>query len=309
MRLTSILKVSVPALLLGVVMTTWASPSQGVHRARFLPQSASPGGGQSNPVTLPAGARLVHNVAYGSDPKQMLDVYIPQGASDAPIIFMVHGGGWTGGDKMASNVVQNKINYFLLNGYVFVSINYRLVPEVGVMTEADDVAHALAYVQQHATSWGGDPSKLVVMGFSAGGHLVTLMTSVPSIWQGAGAQPWLGTIVLDSAAYNVVTIMNAPHLSLYDTAFGTDQQLWQQASPTLQIESAPPPMLLICSTLHGNSCSQGQANSFASKVTSLGGQIQVDPVALQHQQIDADVGLPGQYTDQIESFISSLGIN
>jgi arylformamidase len=309
MLLSSMLKISVPALLLGVVMSSWASPMQGWfrHRGRFR-QDADQSAGRGGPVTLPNGARLVRNVAYGSDSKQTLDVYIPQNASNAPIIFMVHGGGWTRGDKTASNVVQNKIDYFLPKGYVFVSVDYRMVPDVSVMTEADDVAHALAYVQQHAADWGGDASKVVVMGHSAGAHLVTLISSVPAIWQDAGAKPWLGTISLDSAAYNVVTIMDTRHFPLYDPVFGNDQQLWQQASPTLRLQGAPTvPMLLVCSSLRANSCSQ--ADGFADRAQSFGGHVKVYPVALRHAQINANVGLPGDYTDEIESFINSLGIN
>jgi acetyl esterase/lipase len=199
------------------------------------------------PISLPAGARLIQNVAYGSDPKQSMDIYVPSNAHNAPVVFMVHGGAWMIGDKGNSGVVQNKVDYFLPKGYIFISANYRMVPQVGVMTEADDVAHALAYAQEHAANWGGDPSRFVLMGHSAGAHLVMLLSAVPSIWQSAGAKPWRGTVALDSAAYNVVSIMSSQHQGFYDRVFGNDQKLWQEASPTLQLSSAPPPMLLVCS--------------------------------------------------------------
>lgn len=87
------------------------------------------------------------DVAYGKDPAQKLDVYEPPGAVDAPIILMVHGGGWRHGDKAAANVVNNKVSHYLPRGYVFVSTNYRLASGVSPVLQAGDVADALASVQ------------------------------------------------------------------------------------------------------------------------------------------------------------------
>ncbi len=311
MLVSSATKTTLTALLLGVMVSTSAMAMQGFFRHRMgrgaLGQRGMQQERERKPIVLPAGARLVQNVAYGSDPKQTMDVYIPANAHDAPVIFMVHGGAWMIGDKANSGVVQNKIDYFLPKGYIFVSTSYRLVPQVGVMTEADDVAHALAYAQRHAAEWGGDSSRFVVMGHSAGAHLVTLITSVPSLWRNAGAQPWLGTIALDSAAYNVVSIMSTQHFGFYDRVFGNDQNLWREASPTLQLQSAPPPMLLVCSSLRANSCDQAQA--FADKAKSLGGRITLVPVAMKHSDINMDVGASAPYTAQIEEFLRSLGLN
>lgn len=305
MLVSSIAKTTLTALLLGVMTSTSAVAMQGFFRHR---QGRARFGNRDNQaVTLPAGARLVQNVAYGSDPKQTMDVYIPPNARNAPVIFMVHGGAWMIGDKANSGVVQNKINYFLPRGYVFVSTDYRMVPQVGVMTEADDVAHALAYAQEHAADWGGDPSRFVLMGHSAGAHLVTLLSSVPAIWRNANAHPWLGTIALDSAAYNVVSIMSSPHQDFYDRVFGNDRNLWQEASPTLQLGSAPPPMLLVCSSLRNNSCDQ--AAGFADRAKSLGGRVNVVPMAMRHSELNTEVGAPGSYTDRIDEFLGSLGLN
>jgi acetyl esterase/lipase len=236
-----------------------------------------------------------------------MDVYIPSNAHNAPVVFMVHGGAWMIGNKSNSGVVQNKIDHFLPKGYIFISIGYRMVPQVGVMTEADDVAHALAYAQQHAADWGGDPARFVLMGHSAGAHLVTLLSAVPSIWQSAGAKAWLGTVALDSAAYNVVSIMSSQHQGFYDRVFGNDQNLWQEASPTLRLSSAPPPMLLVCSSLRDNSCDQAQA--FADKVKSLGGNVRVVSLAMRHRDINVDVGASASYTGDIDNFMTSLGLN
>lgn len=316
MPASSVLKASGPALLLCLDAAAFAAPmpsrfestqSRGGGRSQWSLRQRQ-GAERNGSVTLPIGAREVKDVAYGSDPNQALDVYIPRIADNAPIIFMVHGGGWRRGDKANFNVVQNKVDYFLSRGFIFVSANYRMVPQVGVMTEAADVASALAYVQQHAASSGGDSSRLVAMGHSAGAHLMMLVTSVPSMRQAAGVKAWRATIALDSGGYNIVQIMSEPHPRLYDPVFGNDPELWKEASPTLQLKSTPAvPILLVCSTMRASSCDQ--ATAYANKADRLGGHVEVAPTALRHQQLNADAGLPGQYTSRIESFIDALGIH
>lgn len=316
MAMLSIIKASVPTLLVCIAAVACAAPSQSSfentqfrrsERFQRLMQSRLDKR-DNRAVTLPAGAREVKNIAYGPNPKQMLDVYIPHDARSAPIIFMVHGGGWRRGDKANFNVVQNKIDYFLPKGFIFVSTNYRMVPEVGVMTESADVTTALAYVQQHAASWEGDSSDVIVMGHSAGAQLVMMLTSVPSIRKAAGLKPWRATIALDSAGYNIVQIMRQPHFRLYDPVFGDSPALWKEASPALQLQSAPPvPVLLVCSALRRISCDQ--ATAYADKAKSFGGHATVAPVALRHGQINADVGLPGSLTTEIANFIRAQGVH
>jgi acetyl esterase/lipase len=253
---------------------------------------------------MPDGARVERNVAYGRDPSQTMDIYRPANAINAPVIFMVHGGGWRRGDKQADGVVNNKVQHWLPKGYVVISVGYRLVPDVTPWGEAQDVASALAFAQHHASTWGADPSRFVLMGHSAGAHLVALLSAQPALAVQAGAMAWQGTVALDSAAYNIVDVMQQPHLGLYDEAFGTDQSLWRSASPTLVLSSAPVPMLLVCGSDRASSCAQAQA--FARKAVSLGGQVQVYPIALRHGAINAQLGAPGELTTQVDAFLRSL---
>jgi acetyl esterase/lipase len=270
-------------------------------------QGQGPMGGRRNqPVDLPAGAQVEKDVAYGSAPEQRMDVYRPANAQNAPVIFMVHGGGWRRGDKDAAGVVNNKVEYWLPKGYIVISVGYRLVPQVTPMGEAGDIAKALAFAQGKARSWGGDPSRFVLMGHSAGAHLVSLLTSAPSIATSAGAGPWLGTVVLDSAAYNVVDIMQKKHFGLYDEAFGSDPQLWRDASPILRLSSAPVPMLLVCSSQRSDSCAQAQA--YAEKAKVLGGRVSVYPIDMRHGEINAQLGAPGNLTVQVDNFLHSLNL-
>ena len=256
-------------------------------------------------VDLPPGARVERDVAYGPASRQRLDVYMPAHADGAPILVMVHGGGWAIGDKSSSGVVRNKVRHWLPEGYIVVSVNYRLVPEVDVSAEAEDVARALAYVQRNAVRWGGDGSRVVLMGHSAGGHLVALVTADSALVRRAGVRPWLGTIGLDAGAYNVVTIMQARHLSLYDQAFGKDPAFWRSVSPTLRLDHAAVPLLLVCSSRRQDSCAQAEA--FAARARARGGQASVLPLDRTHAQIDSELGTDSAYTSAVDGFLGKVG--
>jgi acetyl esterase/lipase len=255
-------------------------------------------------VDEPAGMRVEREVAYGSDPAQRLDVYRPARGDAAPIVVLVHGGGWRRGDKAAAGVVKNKVQRWVPEGWIVVSVNYRLGAGVTPMDEADDVARALAFVQDKAKGWGGNPNGVVLMGHSAGGHLVALLAADPKLAEQRGAKAWAGTVVLDSAAYDVVAIMNRRHPALYDQAFGTDRVLWWAASPLRRLNQAPGPMLLVCSTQRPES--KRQAEAFAAKATALGGHVKVLPVDLSHGPINSQLGVAGAYTEAVEGFMREV---
>jgi acetyl esterase/lipase len=247
------------------------------------------------------------DVAYGRDEQQKLDVYVPPNAQAAPIIMMVHGGAWIIGDKAYKPVVRAKVNYWLPKGYILVSTNYRMSSmSPDVAGEADDVARALAYVQDHATDWGGDPKAVVLMGHSAGAHLVALVASASDIGAPYGVTPWLGTIVLDSTSLNVVEVMRSWHARLYDLIFGSIRRLWAKVSPYQRLLSKPAPMLMVCSIQHRDSCPQAKA--FARKIIGLGGRATVLSVNMTHGEVNALLGEPGQYTENVESFMQTLGL-
>lgn len=263
---------------------------------------------ESSPSTvpLPAGARFERDLAYGTDPQQRLDVYIPAQAKAAPIIFMVHGGAWMIGDKGASAFVSNKVAHWLPKGYILVSSNYRLSKRPNPLDQADDIARALAFVQAKAPSWGGDPARVLLLGHSAGAHLVSLLAADPRIVTSKGGTAWLGTIVLDSAAYDLVEIMQRKHPRIYDRAFGKDPAFWTDASPYLRLATAPTPMLLVCSSKRTDACPPTQ--TFASKATELGGKVTVLPVDMKHGELNKELGLLSDYTTTVEGFMRTLGL-
>ena len=255
-------------------------------------------------VASPPGVTVVRDVAYGADPRQRFDVYVPRGARNAPVVLMVHGGAWRIGDKRSRGVVGNKVERWARAGMLVISVNYRMLPAAAPLEQARDVARALAAAQERLGEWGGDPTRVVLMGHSAGAHLVALLNANPALATNLGARPWLGTVILDSAALDVEQTMTLPHLPLYTKAFGDDGAYWREVSPQHQLSAGAKPMLLVCSSLRRDSCPA--ATRFAAKAATLNVRAQVLPVPKSHAAIDAELGAPGEYTDAVETFLRTL---
>ena len=92
--------------------------------------------------------RLLSNISYGDQNKEKFDVYLPiNTTTNAPIIFMVHGGAWMFGDKKNQSVVENKVNYWVKErGYILVSINYPMLASTPVSNQLTEVAKALGEI-------------------------------------------------------------------------------------------------------------------------------------------------------------------
>lgn len=272
------------------------------RRAAQDPDAATPDDGTA--AVASRHAPSVRDLAYGNDPRQRMDVYLPVQPVNAPVILMVHGGGWRQGDKSASAVVDNKVARWVARGFVFISVNNRLLPQADPLEQARDVAQALAVAQAKAPSWGADPARFILMGHSAGAHLVALVNASPDLAAQAGAKAWLGTVALDSAAVDVAPIMQGSHFRLYDAAFGTDPAFWRAVSPVQQMTSAAKPMLAVCSTRRSDACAQ--ADAFAARATQLGVRAQVLRQDLSHRDINQTLGQPGAYTEAVEAFMRLL---
>jgi acetyl esterase/lipase len=247
---------------------------------------------------------VTRDVVYGADRRQRFDVYAPAGASGAPVIFLVHGGGWRHGDKAHGRLVRNKVARWVPAGFVVVSVNYRMLPDTRPVDQARDVARALATAQRMAAQWGGDRARFVAMGHSAGAHLVALLATSPSVAAGQGVTPVLGTVLLDGAALDVPETMRARHPRLFDDAFGADPAYWRAASPFHQAAARTAPMLIVCSTERASPCPQARA--FARKLTGLGARMEVLPQALSHAEINEQLGRSPRYTAAVETFLATL---
>jgi len=128
-------------------------------------------------ITAPANAadsQVHRDLAYTTpkDNQRTLDLYAPAQGKDHPVLVWLHGGGWRQGDKAH---VQRKPQAFVSKGFVFVSVNYRFVPQVTVKEMTGDIAKAIKWVHDHAKDYGGSPDRIFVAGHSAGAHLAALV--------------------------------------------------------------------------------------------------------------------------------------
>ena len=123
-----------------------------------------------------ASVKVTADVAYGSDPRQKLDVYQPAGAAEHVLVY-IPGGGFVGGDKNLDGVFYvNLGNYFASHGILTIVANYRLAPAHAWPAGAQDVAGAVAWARANAKSFGGDPARIVLFGQSAGStHAATYL--------------------------------------------------------------------------------------------------------------------------------------
>lgn len=254
-----------------------------------------------------------HTIAYrqieGCDPESLsLDLYAPEDAQAAPIMLFVHGGGWAKGDKSA---VWDKPELFCESGWLFASTNYRLVPDVTPADQVRDVAHAVAWLHDHAAEYGGDPERIFIMGHSAGAHLVALLSTCAKPLQETGLDlnALSGTIILDTAALDLVAHMERVAARwVYADAFGDDPEFWASVSPLacIQRDSGLPPFLIL---IQGAQPRLDGAHRFADALTQAGTQAEV--VYLPHHNhlaVNRNVGTAGDpVAEAIVHFITAIG--
>ncbi len=130
--------------------------------------------------SVQADAQVTHsNVKYGqaAGEELLLDIHIPDGEGPFPVAIYVHGGGWTGGDK-ANPDDAPALEMLSKGGFTWFSINYRLAPKHRWPACQNDVQSAIRWVKANAAHYKGDPSRIVLIGYSAGGQLVTYAATV-----------------------------------------------------------------------------------------------------------------------------------
>jgi arylformamidase len=273
------------------------------------------GGGGGAGVDAPgldapcAAAEPVRDVPYQALPGvapalQALDLYPPCASGAAPVVIWVHGGAWAVGDK--ANGMTDKIALFNQAGYLLVSVNYRLSPdddrlEPGRVRHPDhveDVAAAIAWVADHAASYGGDPSRLAILGHSAGAHLVALVATDGQYLAAHGRSPALLRAVgsFDTEAYDIPRTMAtaAPRqATILENAFGDDPGVWRQASPHHQlVDGRPaPPFLLV---RRGDAERAATEQAFHDRLLAVGGDSTIiDASSLTHEEVNDHIGAPG----------------
>jgi acetyl esterase/lipase len=124
------------------------------------------------PLQAPRGDLSVgQDIGYGEDPLQKLDLYAPRGDAAEPraIVVFVHGGGFTGGDK---RVVNNVASYFARHGMLGAAMNFRLAPAATWPEQSLDIGRVVAWLNANARQYGGDPGRIILIGYSSGAATV-----------------------------------------------------------------------------------------------------------------------------------------
>jgi arylformamidase len=261
-----------------------------------------------------AATTVVRDVSYLSTPGidaslQSLDIHAPAEGAGHPVLVYVHGGGWRNGDKSR---VGRKPEYFTGRGWVFVSINYRLLPAGRHPANVDDVAASLAWVHDHIADHGGDPTRIVVMGHSAGAHLAALVATDPRPLERAGKPLTIlaGAIPLDTVAYAIRGPGDAGALEGHAEVFGRDPDVQRDASPQEHVRRGigiPP--FLICYTRGNNDQvrpRRAAAETFAATLQAAGVAAEViDASDRTHREINNLLGDPSddRVTGRIAAFL------
>ena len=249
--------------------------------------------------------------------RQVLDVYAPAGAKNLPVVFWIHGGGWQTGDK---GMVALKPKAFTDAGFVFVSINHRLLPTVDMEAINRDVAAALGWVHKNIASRGGDPARLLVMGHSSGGELAALMCTDDRYTKAEGVplRAIKGCVPVDADTFDIPAIIEvaetrarAHQLPLptngHRQKFGNDPAKHRDFSAVTHVakDKGIPPFLIL--HIGGNPDTTAQARRFANVLEASGVPVKV--VAAReatHASINDNLGAAGDpITKELFAFVAA----
>ena len=176
------------------------------------------------------------NLSYGADPRQRLDLYAPRDAVSRPVVIFWYGGSWTQGRKSNYRFVGAALAE---RGFVVVVPDYRLYPAVKFPLFLQDAAQSVAWVQQHAAEFGGDPHRIVLMGHSAGAHMAAFLAYNHEFLAAQGGHPeWIRGLIGLSGPYAL-----SPNSDLLHRIFASPytNEDWQ---PVRFIDATAPPTLL-----------------------------------------------------------------
>ena len=225
-------------------------------------------------LLVPAFGRSLTDIPYGDHALQRPDLYVPNSASNAPVMVYVHGGGWKVGDKRSTG---RKAAFFNDRGWIFISANYRLLPDGRHPENVNDVAKAIAWTHDRIATHGGDPDRIFIMGHSAGAHLAALVATDGRPLKKAGGDLAIirGVIALDTCAYDVPKQAVESKSALYADVFSGDVDRQRDASPIHHVakDKGIPPFLICYSRgmgLRPNPARPVQAHAFASALNKAG---------------------------------------
>lgn len=257
----------------------------------------TPLGAEEREPGHPSGVRILRNISYyegpGADPSMhRLDLYLPEGRRDFPVLVFVHGGAWSRGDKNELGIYNALGRCFARHGIALVCPNYRLSPKVKHPEHVRDIARAFAWTYRNIDRYGGCPSELFIGGHSAGGHLAALLAVDESYLKAEGLtlDAIRGALPL-SALYTIPTRSSVPRLeqrknwllsktalpvemgfTLFSIVFGDDPLVRELASPIAHVAANLPPFLILCGDNDLPFCDRPWAEAFFKALRAKNGE-------------------------------------
>ncbi len=190
------------------------------------------------------GITVERDVAYGSSTRQVLDVFTPEGASNADVVIFVHGGAFIRGSKSANGHIYDNVSYwFARQGMVAVNMEYRLASEARFPGGAEDVGAAVAWVVANIAGFGGNPRRIFVIGHSAGGTHVASYCFDPHMQVRPGPEV-CGAIII-SGRLQADTLAGNPNAKAVQAYFGEDESTYALRSPGSHAAGSDLPVMIV----------------------------------------------------------------
>ncbi|MEP7252223.1 MAG: alpha/beta hydrolase [Ginsengibacter sp.] len=224
-------------------------------------------GAQSSPVQniFPQGTVTYANIPYANDTlkKHLLDIYLPPNTTkNLPLVVWIHGGAWMLNDKYADmGYMKNTVKSFIDSGYALASIDYRHSTQAIFPAQIQDCNQAVEFLFQNAGKYHIDKNRIALIGFSAGGHLASLLglsnnNDVPDFYPSKQKPNFKIKLVLDfygpsdliMLATNPDTSINNKQnpVSILLGAMAVDRpDIAKHASPVTYIDKNDPPFLIV----------------------------------------------------------------
>ena len=248
-------------------------------------------------TSLIAAAEFRSDIEYANvDGESLrLDVSIPEGTGPFPVAILIHGGGWGGGDKAREHVPPTEP--LTDAGFTWVSVNYRLAPQHRWPACSDDVRTAIRWVKQHAAEFKGDPSRIALIGYSAGGHLAAYAAAT------ADDDTRVQALVVFAGPTDLEADCDrrggvSPALqALFDHDIQLDDAIrakLRDASPLVHVTADAPPCLLIHGTLD-QSVPYAQSENYLARMKELGVPCELVTIPGGSHDLKAWAALDGDY--------------
>ena len=228
---------------------------------------------EAKPAAKPAEKRfdvqIINDIDYykGDDAdkvKHKLDLYLPKGQKDFPVLFFVHGGAWRTGDKNYFGFYAGLGKFYARRGIGTVVTNYRLSPKVKHPEHIKDVARAFAWTVKNISKYGGRPDAVFVCGHSAGGHLVALLVTDASYLKAEGVKAdVIRGVVPISGVYRIGG-------AGMEFAFGKDPKVRRLAGPIEHVRAGLPPFFILYADKDFPGCGKVPSEAFAKALKEKG---------------------------------------